>query len=225
MRSSSILLVDDDEVVLATFGRGLRDLGYTVRLASSGEEAVQLAAEQAPDLAIVDKRMPSMSGFAVGRHLASLGIPFVFLSAYSETCYVEEAVEIGALGYLVKPLDVDRAVPTIEAALRRARDLFALRATSDRLESAIETGNVVNVVLGVMMERHRIGQSEAFDLLRGKARAERRKVRDAATEYLSAWYSCNSLVQDAFPPSTRCSGAGTKHLDPGAGADSTTKDT
>ena len=139
-----------------------------------------------------------MSGFEVGRRLADMAIPFIFLSAYSEMCYVDEAAEIGALGYLVKPIDVDRAVPTIETAIRRARDLFALRDTGDRLVGALETGNVVNVVVGVLMERHRISQSRAFELLRRKARSERRKIRDAATEYLRAWYDFNSLLANEF---------------------------
>ena len=193
MKQKQLLLVDDDELVLATFGKGLRDAGYDMRLAGSGEEALGMVDERAPDLAIVDKRMPEMSGFELGRRFAALGIPFIFLSAYSERGYVEEAAEIGTLGYLVKPIDIDKAIPTIEAALRRAMDFAALRQSGSRLERALETGNIVNVVVGIIMERYRLEQHEAFEMLRNKARSQRRKVRDVANESLDAWHKLGAM--------------------------------
>ncbi len=193
MKHKKLLLVDDDELVLATFGKGLGDAGYDVRLAGSGDEALGMVAEECPDLAIVDKRMPRMSGFELGRRFAELGVPFIFLSAYSERDYVEEAAEIGTLGYLVKPIDIEKAIPTIEAALRRAKDFAALRQSGNRLELALETGNIVNVVVGIIMERYRLEQHEAFEMLRSRARAQRRKVKDVANESLDAWYKLGAL--------------------------------
>ena len=193
MKHKKLLLVDDDELVLATFGKGLKDAGYDVRLAGSGDEALGVVAEDFPDLAIVDKRMPQMSGLELGQRFAELGVPFIFLSAYSERDYVEKAAEIGTLGYLVKPIDIEKAIPTIEAALRRAKDFAALRQSGNRLELALETGNIVNVVVGIIMERYRLEQHEAFEMLRSKARAQRRKVKDVANESLDAWYKLGAL--------------------------------
>lgn len=193
MKKVKLLLVDDDELSLATFGMGLRRSGYEVALAGSGAEAVETAAGSAFDLAILDKRMPEMSGCDVGRILMTHRIPFIILSAYGEADSVDEAVEIGALGYLLKPIDVDRAIPTIQTAVQRGRELFAFCQVEDRLTNAIETGKVVDVVVGVLMERHRISQPRAFELLRSKARAERRKVRETALQLLDAWYCFNEI--------------------------------
>lgn len=188
----NLLLVDDDEVVLATFGRGLDQAGFAVRLAGDGEEALAVAQGDPPDLAILDMRMPGMSGLETAAGLAQRGVPFLFLSAYDDQDLVDRAVEGGCLGYLVKPVDVDRAVPAIRAALRRGRELRALQGERDRLEGAVETAREVNVVVGVLMERHRIPREAAFEMLRRRARSERRKVRDLAQELMRSWETLNT---------------------------------
>ena len=116
-----LLLVDDDGIVLATFGRGLKDAGYAVSIADNGEEGLRIASKEPPvDLAILDMRMPGLSGIETAHGLKQLGIPSIFLSAYDDEACVKQAVAGGALGYLVKPVDVEKAIPTIEAALKRA---------------------------------------------------------------------------------------------------------
>lgn len=190
-----LLLVDDDGVALATFGKGLKDSGYEVLQADSGEAGLNLLNEgPPPDLAILDMRMDGMSGTEVAEELRLLGIPSIFLSAFDNDEYVQQALAKGALGYLVKPINVDKAIPTIEAALKRAHDLHELKETEKRLDGALESSNTINVVVGILMERHRLGKQEAFELLRKKARSEQRKVKDVAEEILNAWNTFNQLM-------------------------------
>lgn len=192
-----LLLVDDDGVALATFGKGLKDMGYEVLLADSGEAGLKQVAEgPAPDLAILDIRMDGMSGIEVAGELRQLGIPAIFLSAFDDDEYVRQALEKGALGYLVKPINVDKAIPTIEAALKSAQDITDLKETEKRLDGALESSNTINVVVGILMERHKLGRQEAFELLRKKARSEQRKVKDIAGEVLAAWETFNQIVAD-----------------------------
>jgi len=186
-----ILLADDDTLVLATFGRGLRDAGYQVLVAASGQEALEVAEKEEPDLAILDIRMPGMSGVETSRQMRALGIPVVHLSAYDDRETLESALEEGALGYLVKPIDVAKAIPTIETALQRASDLFKLQQSEARLSRALDTANVVNYAVGIISERHRITSQQAFDLIRDRARSERRKVKEIAREILDAAESIN----------------------------------
>lgn len=194
MKSAGLLLADDDGVSLATFGKGLEDEGYQVRVAHSGEEALELASEEAPDLAILDMRMPGLSGIETARELGKLGVSVIFISAYDDEEYVQGAIREGALGYLLKPLGVSEAIPTIESALERADELDGLKATKSRLNNALDTGNIVNVAVGMLMERHRIEKSAAFDLLRRQARSEQRKVRDVAEEIMTAWATINRFT-------------------------------
>ena len=189
--SRQILLADDDTLVLATFGRGLRDAGYQVLVAATGQEALEVAEKEEPDLAILDIRMPGMNGIETSRQMRALGIPVIHLSAYDDRETLDSALDEGALGYLVKPIDVAKAIPTIEAALQRASDLFKLQQSEARLSRALDTANVVNYAVGIISERHRITSQQAFDLIRDRARSERRKVKEIAREILDAAESIN----------------------------------
>ena len=107
-------------------------------------------------------------------------IPFVFLSAYDDADTVEEATELGAVGFLVKPVDIPQIAPTIEAALKRASELARLRSTGRQLEQALDQQRGVSVAVGILMERHRWSRTEAELHLRDSARAQRRKMADLA---------------------------------------------
>ena len=122
MKHARLLLVDDDELVLATFGRALRSAGFDVGLAGSGEEALEIAGNEPPDLAILDLRMPGMSGIETATAMRELGVAVMFLTAYTEQELGNEVIEGGALGLLVKPIDLASAIPAIEAALERAAE-------------------------------------------------------------------------------------------------------
>ncbi len=192
MKMKKLLLVDDDGLVLSTFGKGLTDHGYNVVLSDNGEDALKIALKEQPiDLAILDMRMPGMSGIETAQGLKSLGIASIFLSAYNDKEHVKQAIDEGALGYLMKPIDVEKAFPAIESALLRAIEIQKLFDIKHRLDAALETSNQVNVVVGIFMERHRIERQDAFELLRMKARSSRRKVKDIAEEILTAWHTVN----------------------------------
>ncbi|MDJ0834262.1 MAG: response regulator [Gammaproteobacteria bacterium] len=191
--STKLLLVDDDGLVLSTMGKGLEQAGYQVALANNGKQALELAEEDEPDLVILDVRMPEMSGFEAAQALKKMGIPAIFLSAYNDDEYVKQALAEDAMGYLVKPIDVDKAIPMIEAALERARDLSQLREETQRLDNALQTGNQVNVAVGIMMERNKLDRQSAYELIRGKARSEQRKVKEVAIEILEAWNKINDI--------------------------------
>jgi response regulator NasT len=187
-----VLIVDDDRVVRVTIASGLRDQGYEVVDAESGEEALTIASSRHIDIALLDIRMGGMSGIDLSEQLrARTGIPVVFLTAHRENELVRRAVEQGALGYLVKPLDVAQIVPSLEAALSRAAEFKGLRDTQERLSSELSGARDVSVATGVIMERKGVGRTEAFDLLRGHARSQRRKLRDVAAEVVLASETSN----------------------------------
>src|ERR1700739_2133043 len=131
MSKGKILVVDDDRLVLATVTHGLAKAGYEIIDADNGDDAILLARQHRPDLALLDIRMEGMSGFDVAAYLReSLQTPFMFLSAFADDATVAQVKALGAVGYLVKPLDISQIVPTVEAALvtARARKASALTA-------------------------------------------------------------------------------------------------
>ncbi|MDD5250006.1 MAG: response regulator [Rhodocyclaceae bacterium] len=191
-----LLLLDDDRLVLATLGEGLRQAGYRVATASSVEEAEDVLAGGGIDLAILDVRMPGLSGIDLAwrLHDADNEVPFIFLTAYSDEELVEQASEAGAMGYVVKPADPDRLVPAIEAAFARAGDVKKLRDTGRQLQTALDADRDVSLAIGIMMERRRLGRQDAFEILRVQARTERRKLIDLAREVVLAVEKINLIA-------------------------------
>ncbi|OFZ90020.1 MAG: hypothetical protein A3F74_21285 [Betaproteobacteria bacterium RIFCSPLOWO2_12_FULL_62_58] len=180
-----LLVVDDDRMVLASLTQDLCEAGYRVTGAPSGEEAFVLARKKKPDLALLDVRMPGMNGIELGRLLSEhTGVPFFYLSAYGQDDVVKQAAEHGALGYLVKPLDIAQIVPEIETALSRAKEFKRLRDKEAQLTAALAGSRNVSMAVGLLMERNRLRREQAFDLLRAHARAQRRQVEDLACEML-----------------------------------------
>ena len=136
-----ILVVDDDRLVLATVTHGLAQAGYEVIDADNGDDAILLAREHRPQLALLDIRMEGKSGFDVAETLRDVyRIPFMFLSAFSDEATLAQVKALGALAYLVKPLDVGQIVPSVEAAFARLRSGEALPAAAGAAASAGAAG-------------------------------------------------------------------------------------
>lgn len=189
-----VLLVDDDRLVLATLGSGLEQAGYAVQACASAEEARRVIAVEMPDIAVLDVRMPDTTGLELARELhENLDIPFIFLSAFSEANVVLQAAQYGALGYVVKPVDIPQLAPTIEAALARAADLRKLGETGSQLQTALKENREVSVAVGLLMERRRLDRQQAFDALRAIARSQRRKIGEVANELIAAAELLNTI--------------------------------
>jgi len=186
--SPHLLLVDDDRLVISTLTLGLQRAGYRISSAESAEEAeALLASGERPDLAILDIRMPGQSGLTLAQRLHELDrIPFMMFSAYSDPSMVDQATRQGALGYLVKPLDMPQLVPAIEAALARANELQDLRVSRLQLQAALDGEREISIAVGITMMQHHLKRREAFELLRRTARSRRCKLADLAAEIIQA---------------------------------------
>jgi response regulator NasT len=197
VRRPHLLLVDDDRLILATLSEGLRQAGYEVSTASSGKDAIDAASRIPFDLGILDVRMPGMDGVELARHLREgTHIPFIFLSAYGDLELVRRAADHGALGYLIKPVDVPQIVPAIESALVRAREIAALREAEERLTTALSIEQRTRTAVGVLIERHGMDRHAAFEALRHQARSQRRKIGEVADEIISAAERLNAVLKD-----------------------------
>lgn len=117
-----ILVVDDDRLVLATVTHGLAQAGYDVIDADNGDDAILLARQHKPELALLDIRMEGLTGFDVAEYLRDVvHVPFMFLSAFADADTRAKVESLGALAYLIKPLDVGQIVPTVDDVFARLR--------------------------------------------------------------------------------------------------------
>ncbi len=131
----SVLVLDDESLTLKTISRKLRDEGFEVFVAMSGEEAMETFAREKPDLAMLDVVLPGMDGIEVLRQIKrqNPGQIVVMMSAYHMVDRAVEAMKLGAYDYLIKPFHLEDMVNTI----RRALEMLALRVrVRDTVESA-----------------------------------------------------------------------------------------
>jgi two-component system, response regulator PdtaR len=185
-----VMVVDDDRLVLATLVAGLKQAGLEVIETDNGDDAILLARKHKPKLAILDMRMPGKSGMDVARYLAAnTDTGFMFLSAFGDSDIVDEAMKMGALGYLVKPVDVRQIVPAVRAALSRSDE--------EKLEPPAKTSNERGrdelLAIGSLMERLRLDYERAVEALRAQARAEGKQVDELASQMVEAANRLNSI--------------------------------
>jgi two-component system, NtrC family, response regulator AtoC len=123
--SYSVLVVDDEELTLRTVSRGLRQEGFEVFTAASGEDALTLFAEEKPDLTLLDIVLPGIDGVEVLRRLKETNPAAIILmmSAYHMVDRAVEAMKLGAYDYLIKPFHLADMIAT----LHRAGEMLALR--------------------------------------------------------------------------------------------------
>lgn len=192
MPKARILIADDDRLVLTTLASELRDAGYTIFEVNDSRKAIRCCEEQQPDIAILDVRMPDMDGVEIGCQLQKLTeTPFLILSAYGNKELVERATDLGALGYLVKPIDIKQLIPMIEAALKRSVQIKKLQESESRLVSTLKNNQLTSTAVGVVMERHHLSRAAAFEKLRNHARSQRRKLTEIAAELVNAVETAN----------------------------------
>jgi response regulator NasT len=194
----TLLVVDDDRLVLATLVAGLKQAGFDVIEADNGDDAILLARKYKPRLAILDMRMQGKSGMDVARYLAAnTSTGFMFLSAFGDSDIVDEATRIGALGYLVKPLDVRQIVPAVRAALARTAEPGSAAAPEPAAPPTVSAQAAPDrdqyVAVGILMERLRIDYDRAVAALRLQAQVEHKDLGDLATSMVEAANRLNSI--------------------------------
>ena len=187
-----ILVVDDDRLVLATLAHGLSQAGYEVIDADNGDDAILLAREHRPDLALLDIRMEGKSGFDVAAYLRDwCQMPFMFLSAFSDDDTLRQVKALGAVAYLVKPLDIRQIVPAVEAAfanLHALRQQGAAEPVRPLPTPAVDEPMlpVVAMAVGVLMHRYSLARSAALERLQQLAATENRLLADQAERLVEA---------------------------------------
>jgi DNA-binding response OmpR family regulator len=206
-----ILVVDDDRLVLATVVHGLTHAGFDIIDADNGDDAILLARQHRPDLALLDIRMDGMSGYDVAHYLReALQIPFLFLSAFSDEATLSRIQALGALALLVKPLDIAQLVPAVASALAIVRERASgpagtpSPAPADSAPSAAPApvpdepaalSTVVAMAVGIVMHRFSLARAPAL------ARLQRLSIQEGRSLEQTCSAMVGALEQLALPGS------------------------
>ena len=177
-----ILIAEDETIIRLDLRELLERSGFeVVAEARDGEEAVELALAESPDLALLDVKMPKLDGIdAARRILEERPMPIVMVTAYGEKELVARAVEAGVFGYLVKPFRETDLLPAIEMAQARHEELVALRAEADSLAAALAARKAIERAKGLLMEREGLSERDAFARLRKASQISGRPLKVVA---------------------------------------------
>ncbi|MFN2290833.1 MAG: response regulator transcription factor [Anaerolineae bacterium] len=122
---SKILVVEDEPDIRGLITFSLKYAGFAVIEALNGEEALDMAAAEEPDLILLDVRMPKLNGYEVCKILKSQedtkGIPIVFISARGQEAEIKRGLELGAEEYILKPFAPDELYRRVQVILQRGR--------------------------------------------------------------------------------------------------------
>lgn len=177
-----ILVAEDEHLLARGLANELQTLGYEViGPAPNGRRAVEMASVDKPDLALLDIRMPEMDGLQTAKALyENFGVPIIIVSAYSDSQYIGEAVELGVFGYLLKPVNLDDLRASIPVAWSRFREKQNLTQSVTSLESKLESRKIIEKAKGLMMKHLGLDEEEAMRRLQKQARDSRRPMVELA---------------------------------------------
>jgi AmiR/NasT family two-component response regulator len=177
-----VLVAEDEALIRLDLVELLDEQGYqVVGEAADGETAVSLARELAPDLVVLDVKMPKQDGIEAARIIAEERIaPVVMLTAFSQRELVERAQEAGAMAYVVKPFDASDVVPAIEIAMARYAEIRAVEAEVSDLEERLASRKAVDQAKGLLQQQFGMSEPEAFRWIQKSAMDMRKSMREVA---------------------------------------------
>jgi two-component system, response regulator PdtaR len=180
-----VVVAEDESLIRMDICETLRDHGFEiVGEAGDGNKAVELAFELKPDLMVMDIKMPDLDGLSAAEKIAELKIPVVLLTAFSQQELVTRAAEVGAMAFLVKPFSPQDLLPAIEIALSRHSQLVALESEVADLGERLETRKLVERAKGVLSEKMKLTEPEAFRWIQKASMDRRLSMADVARTVL-----------------------------------------
>ncbi|CAN5419473.1 ANTAR domain-containing response regulator [soil metagenome] len=181
-----VVIAEDEAIIRMDLRETLEEEGYDViGETGRGDEAVEMVRALRPDLVILDIKMPGMDGIEAARIINGEKIcGILILTAFSQREVIEQARDVGALAYLVKPFQKSDLVPAIEVAIGRFGELRSLTGEIDALGEQLENRKIVERAKGVLMDQHQMSEQEAFTYIQREAMKNRRKMRDVADHVL-----------------------------------------
>ncbi len=180
------MIAEDEAIIRLDLKESLQDEGYVVvGEAATGDEAVDLVRALAPDVVILDVKMPGKDGVEAAAEINAERLAAVLLlTAFSQRDLIKQASDAGVLAYLVKPFQRSELVPAVEMALGRFRDIRALEEEAALLHDRLETRKVVERAKGKLMDSEGLTEGDAYRHLQQQAMELRTSMKAVAQSVL-----------------------------------------
>jgi AmiR/NasT family two-component response regulator len=189
-----VVIAEDEAIIRLDLKETLEEEGYeVVGETGRGDEAVELVKALAPDVAILDIKMPGMDGLTAARQISEVrGAAVLVLTAFSQRDLIERARDAGALAYLVKPFQRSELIPAVEVALGRFQEMKALSDEVKGLEDQLETRRLLDRAKGLLMDKHAMSEQDAFRFVQQTAMSGRTTMKAIAQQVIDGELSPQS---------------------------------
>lgn len=136
--------------------------------AGDGMAAVNLCQEKKPDFAILDMRMPVMNGLQAAAVInrEKLACFTLLLTAYSDKSIAKDAVDANVMGCIIKPVDENILIPSIEIAVNEYKKMHKLLQKSQKAKTALLEREYVDKAKSVLMQKRKVSEKSAYDYMR-----------------------------------------------------------
>jgi two-component system, response regulator PdtaR len=185
--STRVVIAEDEAIIRLDLKETLQEEGYdVVGETGRGDEAVALVKDLAPDLAILDIKMPGLDGLAAARQISeNRQAAVLILTAFSQRDLIEKARRAGAMAYLVKPFQKHDLLPAIEIAAGRFKDMQGLEDQVGNLTDRLEARKVVERAKGLLQEHEGMTEPSAFRWLQKTAMEQRLTMKAVADQVIA----------------------------------------
>jgi response regulator NasT len=198
MRARRVLIVDDSRSSRVLLRDALKGLDCSVVCeAAEAQEGLDLTRSTQPDLIFMAVGLPGADGITAARQIMEeVPTPIVILTSHRDSQTIRRATEAGVMAYLIKPVREEELQPAVEMAIGRFTEFMTLRQENAGLKRALEERKVIERAKGILMERERLAEGEAFTRIRKASMKSRRPMVEIARALLTAEEVSRGMTND-----------------------------
>ena len=164
-----IIVVDDEPITRIDICEILREAGYNVVAeAGDGFDAIEQSRKHNPDFIIMDVKMPILDGLKAAKVITEnkLSRGVVLLTAYSNREFIDEAKNIGIIGYIVKPIDEKSFIPNLEIIFNKQEEFEELEKKYIKTNQKLEDRKKIDIAKRILMKSRNFTENEAYEYIR-----------------------------------------------------------
>ena len=165
----TIVIVDDEPITRMDTREILEANGYdVVGEASDGFEAIEVCKKYNPSLVLMDIDMPLLDGIKASKVLTKEKLVggVILLTAFEDKKYIEMAKEVGAFGYMIKPVNEKVFIPTVEMCLSKAEEFDELKKDYDKIKNKLNDRKLIEKAKGILVKQLNSNENDAYNRIR-----------------------------------------------------------
>lgn len=178
-----VVIAEDEPITRMDITEILKEANYdVVGTALDGFDVIELCRKVKPDLVLMDIKMPLLDGLKASKFIMEeeLAGGVVLISAYSNKNFIDEAAEVGVMGYLVKPISERELLPALEVALSKNREIRNMKDNIISMEEKLESRKLIERAKGLLMINKNISEEEAYNEIRKLSMDKRTSMANIA---------------------------------------------